>query len=112
LGSLSLPARDGSQAKMSSTESGHMADDDKAAVDIVCQGASFKTIAETLDDLQVPFDKVIVSYDRALIHIQVRRPNVKTLSAKSSVLWCVMRRSKTEKQQKITGWDFHPPPLS
>lgn len=65
-----------------SPESWHMAEDDKAAVDIMCKGVSLKKIAEALDELQVPFDKVIVSYDRAVVHIQARRPKRENIARK------------------------------
>jgi zinc D-Ala-D-Ala carboxypeptidase len=75
-------SRELNAAMFGSPESWHMAEDDKAAVDIVCKGASLKRIAETLDDLQVPFDKVIISYDRAIVHIQARRPKRENIARK------------------------------
>jgi len=75
-------SRELNTAMFGSPESWHMAEDDKAAVDIVCKGASLKRIAETLDELQVPFDKVIISYDRSVIHIQVRRPKRENIARK------------------------------
>lgn len=75
-------SRELNAAMFGAPESWHMAEDDKAAVDIVCRGASLKRIAETLDELQVPFDKVIVSYDRAIVHIQVRRPKRENIARK------------------------------
>lgn len=69
-------------AMFGSPESWHMADDDKVAADIVCKGASLKKIAETLDELQVPFDKIIISYDRSVVHIQARRPKRENISRK------------------------------
>ncbi len=75
-------SRELNAAMFGSPESWHMAEDDKAAVDIVCKGASLKRIAETLDELQVPFDKVIISYDRAVVHIQARRPKRENIARK------------------------------
>ncbi len=75
-------SRELNTAMFGSPESWHMADDDKVAVDIVCKGASLKRIAETLDELQVPFDQVIISYDRSVVHIQARRPKRENISRK------------------------------
>jgi hypothetical protein len=75
-------SRELNAAMYGSPESWHMAEDDKAAVDIMCKGASLKRIAETLDDMQVPFDKVIMSYDRGIVHIQVRRPKRENIARK------------------------------
>jgi zinc D-Ala-D-Ala carboxypeptidase len=75
-------SRELNAAMFGSPESWHMAEDDKAAVDIICKGASLKRIAETLDELQMPFDKVIISYDRAIVHIQARRPKRENIARK------------------------------
>ncbi len=75
-------SRELNAAMFGSPESWHMADDDKAAVDIVCKGFSLKKVAEKLDEMNVPFDKVIISYDRGIVHIQARRPKRENISRK------------------------------
>jgi len=69
-------------ALFGSPESWHIADDDKVAVDIVCREASLKRIAETLDELKLPFDPLIIGYDRSVVHIQARRLKRESISRK------------------------------